>query len=129
LSLVIAERGPHLPFLNARAHLRWTWELEWCEDFLYLVPLPGRCYLAAQEPQFPPLNSWLQTRLAENQEIKGIDLNTGKHRTLTLQGKLWGAKHKEKWEPLDGEDWRVRLDMRALAKLGYSVDAFYYAGM
>src|SRR5262249_35805377 len=63
-SLVIEERGPSLPSLNAHAHLRWTWELEWWEGAPWLVPLAGRCFLTAQEPRFPALTRWLRLRLS-----------------------------------------------------------------
>ncbi len=123
-SLVLSERGPHLPSLNARAHLRWTWELEWCEGSFWFVPLPGRCFLTVQDPSFSSLDRWLRVRVTENKRIKGIDLNTGRHRTLTLRGEQWGTEVRRAWEPLDGDGWRVSLDMEALEELGYSVEAF-----
>lgn len=126
-SLVVSERGPDLPSLNARAHLRWTWELEWCEGTFWLVPLPGRRFLTAQEPRFPSLDRWLRVRMTENKRIKGIDLNTGRHRTLTLRHEQWGMEARGSWEPLDGDGWRVCLDMESLKELGYSDEAFHSA--
>ncbi len=110
--------------LNARAHLRWTWELEWCEGSFWLVPLPGRCFLTAQDPRFSSLDRWLRVRATENKRSKGIDLNTGRHRALTLRGEQWGMETRGAWEPLDGDGWRVCLDMESLEELGYSVEAF-----
>lgn len=125
-SLTVTERGAHLPSLNARAHLRWKWELEWCEGSFWLVPLPGRRFLTAQEPQSPSLDRWLRTRI-NNERIKGIDLNTGRHRTLTLRGERWGMETRGAWAPLDGDGWRVSLDMESLEELGYSDEAFHSA--
>src|SRR5262249_22893182 len=93
----------------------------------WLVPLPGRCFLTAQEPRFPALSSWLQLRLSDGEGIKGIDLKTGKHRTLALRGDQWGTEGREGWEPLEGDGWRGCLDMEALEELGYSVEAFHSA--
>jgi hypothetical protein len=126
-SFVIEEHGPNLPSLNAHAHLRWTWELEWCEDKPWLVPLPGRRFLTAQEPRFLALTRWLRGWLADGERIKGIDLKTGKHRTLALRGDNWGTESREGWEPLQGDGWRACLDMEALEELGYSVEAFHSA--
>src|SRR5262249_46712386 len=126
-SLVVEERGPSLPSLNAHAHLLWTWELEWCEGAPWLVPLPGRCFLTAQEPRFPALTRWLRLRLSDGERIKGINLKTGKHRTLALRGDQWGMERREGWEPLEGDGWRVCLDMEALEELGDSVEAFHSA--
>ncbi len=126
-SLVVKERGPNFPSLNARAHLRWTWEIEWCEGTFWLVPLPGRRFLTAQEPRFPSLDRWLRVRMTENRRIKGIDLNTGRHRTLTLRHEQWGMEARGSWEPLDGDGWRVCLDMESLKELGYSDEAFHSA--
>ena len=126
-SLVIEERGASLPSLNAHAHLRWTWELEWREGAPWIVPLPGRCFLTAQEPPFPALTRWLRLRLSDGERIKGIDLKTGTHRTLAFRADQWGTEKREGWEPLEGDGWRVCLDMEALEELGYSVDAFHTA--
>jgi hypothetical protein len=121
------ERGPSLTSLNAHAHLRWMWELEWCDGVPWLVPLPGRCFLTAQEPRFPALTRWLRLRLSDGERIKGIDLKTGKHRTLALRGDQWGMEMREGWQPLEGDGWRVCLDMEALEELGYSPEAFHSA--
>ncbi len=123
LSLVVAERGPRLPSLNVRAHLSWTWDLEWCEGSLWLVPLPGRCFLTSEEPRFHLLDRWLLGRLVEGERIKTIDLNTGRHRTLTRQGEQWGTLERGAWVKLYGSGWRITLDMKSLEKLGYSVEA------
>lgn len=123
-SLVVAQRGPHLPSLNIQAHLRWTWELEWSEGSFWLVPLPGRRFLTAQEPRFPSLDRWLRVRVTDNERIKGIDLNTGRHPTLTLRGGQWGMETRGAWESLDGDGWRVCLDMEPLEELGCSGEAF-----
>src|SRR5262249_52993635 len=91
------------------------------------VPLPGRCFLTAQEPRFPALTRWLRLRVSEGARIKGIDLKTGKRQTLALRGDQWGTERREGWESLEGDGWRVCIDMEAMEELGYSVDAFHAA--
>src|SRR5205085_6315087 len=46
---------------------------------------------------------------------------------LALQAEQWGTEWREGWEPLEGDGWRVCLDMEALEELGYSVEAFHSA--
>jgi hypothetical protein len=113
--------------LNGRAHLRWTWELESSGGTLWLVPLAGRRFLTAEGPQFASLDRWLRKRLAENEKLKGIDLRTGRHRTLAIQDGAWGTETRGGWRQLDGDGWRVCLDMESLKELGYSVEAFHSA--
>jgi hypothetical protein len=125
--LVIKSAATDLPSLKAHAHLRWTWELEWYEDGPWLVPLPGRSFLSAQAPSSPALRDWLRLRLGNSKNIKAIELNTGRHRTLSFRDDRWGVENRTGWEPIEGINWRVCLNMEALAELGYSVDAFHSA--
>jgi len=126
-SLVLAEKDPVLLSLKASAHLSWTWDVEWYKDSLWLVPLPGRRFLTAHNPTSPMVDRWLREQLPGDYEIKGIDLNTGKYRSILLKDKQWGTEMRGYWEPLEGNEWRVCLDMESLENLGYSIDAFHSA--
>ena len=126
-SLVLAEKNPVLVSITVSAHLSWTWDVEWYNDGLWLVPLPGRRFLTAQNPTSPAVDRWLRDRLAGDERVKGIDLNTGKYRSILLKDKQWGTETRDCWEPLDGDKWRVCLDMETLENLGYSIDAFHTA--
>lgn len=126
-SLIVAvEHVTKLP-INILSHLRWTWDIEWYEDKLWLVPLAGRRFLTEHDPSFPTLHRWMQERLVASGKVKGIDLNTGKHRSLFLKENTWGTEIQDRWQPLNGKYWRVCLDMETLEDIGYSADAFHSA--
>lgn len=124
-TLIIEGDESGRPSITTQAHLRWTWELEFYEGEPWLIPLPRRRFLTAQAVQTLSMTNWLRTWQASGKKIKGININTGMHRTLTKDGRRWGTETRAGWEPLDGHCWRVCLDMHSLKDLGYSVAAFH----
>lgn len=124
LSIVVAGRDPQLPSLTVHSHLCWMWDLEWTAGCFWIVPLARHRFLTAQPPSFPSLDRWLHLRVGEHKKVTAIDLRTGRHRTLSFRHKQWGTESRAEWKPLDGDGWRVCLDMESLQELGYSVEAF-----
>src|SRR5262249_25101972 len=105
----------------------WTWDLEHHSGRMWLAPLPGQCFLTAQDPTCPPLHQWLLARARRGELVKGVDLSSGLHRSLEFRSGQWGYLDRGGWKPLGGAPWRVTLDMEALKELGYSESAFYSA--
>ncbi len=122
--LLREERGQNRPLFPARAHLCWRWDIEHHSGRIWIVPLPSRRFLSSYDPNHPVVSKWLLQRARMGKRIKGLDLATGKHRSLEHCDGKWGQVEPGGWKPLEGSGWRVTLDMEALKDLGYSEKAY-----
>ncbi len=113
--------APILPTVSVGAHLRWTWDTEHHSGRTWLVPLPGRCFLTSQPPAHGPLHRWLVERIRRGNQVKGVDLISGRHSPLSFEDGHWMYCSQKEWRPFEApEHWRITLDMEALLELGYS---------